>query len=152
MQKVDRGKGVNKLHCPVECSSSLKIHQSCNGADLMAHLQGKIALCSARFIIFMCKRPGSNSRCQGTFPPFQTALSSCYALILFKNTPKHMEIALSGESSRWSIKYIWGDAKEATVASRNAFWEGIWWSGLSCHGSQCCKGSNCTHVCAWRGS
>lgn len=38
-----RGEGANKLHWPVDCSSSLKTHQSCNGADLMAHLQVKIA-------------------------------------------------------------------------------------------------------------
>lgn len=72
------GEGANKLHWPVDCSSSLKIHQSCNGADLMAHLQVKIAPRTASLIIFMCKQAGTNSRCQGTFfPPFQTALLSC---------------------------------------------------------------------------
>lgn len=50
-------------------AASLKIHQSYNGADLVAHLQVKIAPRTASLIIFMCKPAGTNSRCQGTSPP-----------------------------------------------------------------------------------
>ena len=55
---VERGEGANKADWTVDCCSSLKIHQSCNGADLMAHLQVKIALRTASLIIFMCKQAG----------------------------------------------------------------------------------------------
>ena len=77
-KRVERGEGANKPDWPVDCCSSLKIHQSCNGADLMAHLQVKIAQRTASIIIFMCKQAGTNSRCQGTFPP----LSNCSFILL----------------------------------------------------------------------
>lgn len=57
-QRGERGEGANKPDWPVDCYSSLKIHQSCNGADLMAHLQVKIAVRSTSLIIFMWKQAG----------------------------------------------------------------------------------------------
>lgn len=99
MRGVERGEGANKPDWPVDCNSSLKTHQSCDGADLMAHLQVKIAQRTASLIIFMCKQAGTNSRCQGTFPP----LSNC-SFILLSTYPIQKYTKTYGDSFKWQIK------------------------------------------------
>lgn len=99
---VERQKGANKPNWPVDCSSSLKIHQSCTGADPMAHLQVKIALHTASLIIFMCKQAGTNSRCQGTFNP--PAPPPNYSFILLSTYPIQKYTKTYGDSLKWQIK------------------------------------------------
>lgn len=93
--------GANKPDWPVDSSSSLKTHQSSDGAALMAHLQVKIAPRTASRIIFMCKQAGTNSRCQGTSPP----LSNC-SFILLSTSPIQKYTKTYGDSYKWQIKLL----------------------------------------------
>lgn len=99
--RIQRVKGNQRLACWLQLGLEHALQlQQCWPA--MAHLQVKIASS------YSC----ANSRCQSTFTPlFKLLFYPVKHLPYWKTSQRHMEMAASGKSSCWCVKYVQGNLK-----------------------------------------